>query len=243
MFNPVRSYKQYVQRLENKRKVFNPDKKTLDLQELNRFVNGTPEQPRTKPTYLLTKTRQLLKHTLEEGIEAGDYVGERDWAAQNLLSWCLSPRNEPNTGVRRWLKQLTNVKPVERKADEPQGPDCVARSDAEGRGSSHQQSAPIDGDIVAKDDKAFAMSVEGLDPEDPPELHAADSDAALRQWVDALDVSEHKNNPHDLFNRVDKRIANRGRRPAPMLRPSKSTQSPDHTVMRAVGAQIVPAKQ
>jgi hypothetical protein len=77
MFNPVRSYKQYVQRLENKRKVFNPDKKTLDLQELNRFVNGTPEQPRTKPTYLLTKTRKLLGHTLVKDIDAGKYSGEQ----------------------------------------------------------------------------------------------------------------------------------------------------------------------
>jgi hypothetical protein len=75
-----------------------------------------------------------------------------------------------------------------------------------------------------------------------PELSAADSDEALRQWVDALDVLAHKNNPRDLFNRVGKRIAIRKRRPAPMLRPSNSKPWQVHTVVRVVGNQILPAK-
>jgi len=71
MFNPVRAYSNYRQRLENKRKVFNADKKTLNLQELNRFVNGTPEKQRTKPTYLRTKTRDLLWRPLwRSGVTA-----------------------------------------------------------------------------------------------------------------------------------------------------------------------------
>lgn len=118
MFNPVRSYKKYVQRLDNKRKVFNSDKKTLDLQELNRFVNGTPERRRTAPTYLRAKTRDFLYNTLVVDLDAGKYKGELKPVANHLANWCMSPRAADNPKVRHWLKQLAEAKPVGRPAVE-----------------------------------------------------------------------------------------------------------------------------
>jgi hypothetical protein len=302
MKSPIRLVKHCVQHLVNKRNVFNPDGKTLNIEKLNRFVNGTSKRPReaSDSPYLREKTGARLRHTLMKDIEGGKYGPELVPVAHALINWTWRHGGDRlDLAARGWLKQLAGAKPVEREADEPvkrralvDGREVIekesggARShvlsedDARSRrslekvdyraafvqgmkeiifvnpddpfdvksetgsvGGKHEESDPIDGDIVATDDKAFAMSVEGLGPEDQPELHAAGSDAALRQWVHALDVSEHKNNPHNLFDGVDERIANRGRRPAPMLRPSKSTQPPDHTVVRMVDNQILPAKQ
>lgn len=307
MFNPI-SY--YRKRVAIKRDVFNADKKTLDLQKLNRFVNGKPEKQRTAPTYLRATTRDLLWNTLVKEWGDGKYGKDLDEVANNLISWCKTPDRAQNTNVRHWLKQLANAQPVERPAGESvkersqtgsrlvidngnggEKPSVAPVDDAPSHVTSEEEfdwsdafddarkriefaipndpnkiepgtedvggntmgSATIDSNLFAEDDSALKMSVKGLDSEDQPELHTAASDEALRQWVDALDVSENKDDPHDLFNQVDAEIAGRRRqqaeqeaatrrRPAASLRPQAS-KLVDQGVARLVGQQIVPAKQ
>ncbi|NIM41015.1 MAG: hypothetical protein GTN84_08095 [Hydrogenophaga sp.] len=118
MFNPVRAYRKYVQRLELKRKVFDSEKNTLNLQALNLFVNGEPEKPRTAPTYLRAKTRDLLRNTIVQGITDDRYGEGLRGVAIQLVNWCSSPRAADNPNVRHWLKQLAEATPVERPAVE-----------------------------------------------------------------------------------------------------------------------------
>lgn len=272
MFNPVRAYQKYVQRLELKRKVFDSEKNTLNLQALNRFVNGTTERQRTAPTYLRQKTRDLLGNTIVKRMNNDEYGAELRQVATKLVKWCSSPRAADNPNVRHWLKQLAEAKPVERPAvesveDEPVkiptwtvvqlkkdfGGDEGTHVSSEQNERDAETSSSTDMDISRCED-AVMRSTADLNSEDLPELHTVASDEALRQWVDALDVSENRNITHDLFNQVDAEIAGprrlrteqviaTRRRPAALLRPPQAAMQADQGVVRVVNREIAPVKK
>lgn len=240
MFNPVRYYQK---RLEIKRNVFNPDKKTLNLQALNRFVNGKPEKQRTAPTYLRAKTRDLLWKTVVEEWRDGKYGKDLDQVANSLILWCQSPDRAQNANVRHWLKQLANAQPVERPADEQvkKAPSFNNKLIEDlGDGVSSHVSSADDAQSHRTSEETFDWSAardettNGIKPVIPNDVGSGTEGVAKRD-----------NDSNDLFEWVDAKIENKNQRPGRMLRPEQeSTKSRDHRVMHLLdNGQIVPAKQ
>jgi len=268
MFNPVRYYQK---RLEIKRNVFDADRNTLNLQELNRFVNGSSKRPRTAPTYLRAKTKDLLANTLVEDMNHRKYGGQLQQVADNLLNWCGSPGGAENKKVRGWLKQLAEAKPVGRPAVESVEVESVkiptwtsaqlikdfggdvqsgvsSEEDAKSRVSS-KDVAPSHRTSEEEFDwsAAFHDAMNGIEFPIPNQAEPGTEDVSGSNEENApIDgVSERESDTNDMFERVDKRIENQRRRPAPILRPRQdSTQPRDHRVMHLLdNGQIAPVKE
>ncbi len=298
MFNPVRYYQK---RLEIKRNVFDADRNTLNLQELNRFVNGSSKKPRTAPTYLRAKTRDLLANTLVEDMNHRKFGGQLQQVADNLLNWCRSPGGAENKKVREWLKQLTEAKPAGRPAVESVEVESVEVESVEVESvevesveveSVEVESVEVESVEVESVEvepvkiptwtfaqliKDFGGDVQsGVSSKDVAPSHRTseeefDWSAACHDAMNGIafpipnqaepgtedvsgsneenapidGVSERESDTNDMFERVDKRIENQRRRPAPILRPRQdSTQPRDHRVMHLLdNGQIAPVKQ
>jgi hypothetical protein len=267
MFNPI-SY--YRKRVAIKRDVFNADKKALDLQALNRFVNGKPERQRTRPTYLRAKTRDRLLFTVMQEWGDGKYENGLEGVAKKLTMWCMYPGGAENKDVRGWLKLLANAKPVERKADEPvkdrsqtssrlviNGGDDDARSHISSEDDA--KSSVSSKDVVPSHrtseeefdwSAAFREAMNGIEfaiSNDPNKVEPGTEDvggntmgsATIDSNLFAEDVSKRENVPKDVSNRLD----NRGRQPAPRLRPKSDSAQPRHGVVHMVNGKVVPVKQ
>ncbi|WP_288255205.1 hypothetical protein [uncultured Hydrogenophaga sp.] len=278
MFNPVRYYQK---RLEIKRNVFDADRNTLNLQELNRFVNGSSKKPRTAPTYLRAKTRDLLANTLVEDMNHRKFGGQLQQVADNLLNWCRSPGGAENKKVREWLKQLTEAKPAGRPAVESVEVESVEVESVE---VEPVEVEPVEVESVKIPTWTFAQLIKdfggdvqsGVSSKDVAPSHRTseeefDWSAACHDAMNGIEfpipnqaepgtedvsgsneenapidgVSERESDTNDMFERVDKRIENQRRRPAPILRPRQdSTQPRDHRVMHLLdNGQIAPVKQ
>lgn len=257
MFNPVRYYQK---RLEMKRKVFNPDKKTLNLQALNSFVNGTTERPRTKPTYLLAKTRKLLGHTIKQDIDAGKYGEEQKQVADKLIAWCSSPDRASNAEVRKWLKQLAEAKPVE----SVQIPTWTVAQLIKDFGGDVQSSVSSE-DVAQSHVSSKDVAQPGLTPEEDydwsgmfeealngtasviPNVQGAvefetESAGGSNEEIAPFDsVSARKSDRDDVVNKVETKINSPQPRPGPRLRPPTAT--PSRGVVHMVDGEVVPVKK
>jgi hypothetical protein len=219
MFNPIRYYQK---RLEIKRNVFDADKNTLNLQELNRFVNGTDKRPRTAPTYLRAKTRDRLLLTVLQEWGDGKYANGLEGVAKRLTIWCRYPGGAENENVRGWLKLLANATPVECPADEP----------VKDRSQTSSREVINDGD-----DDAWSPIDAGPGTEDVGGSNKGST--TIDSNFPAEDVSKPVNVPQDVSNRVDPR----GRRPLPMLRAKPDSTQPRPVVVHMVNGEVVPVKQ
>ncbi len=267
MFNPVRYYQK---RLEMKRKVFNPDKKTLNLQALNRFVNGAPEKQRTAPTYLRAKTRDLLWSTLVKEWGDGKYGKDLDEVANDLIAWCKSPRRAQNTNVRHWLKQLAEAKPVECpevgsvKVESVKMPTWTVAQLIRDFGGDVQLSASSE-DVAQSHVSSEDVAQPGHTPEEDydwsgmfeealngtasviPNVQGAaefetESAGGSNEEIAPFDsVSARKSDRDDVVNKVETKINSPQPRPGPRLRPPTAT--PSRGVVHMVDGEVVPVKK
>lgn len=254
MFNPVRAYRKYVQRLELKRKVFDSEKNTLNLQALNLFVNGEPEKPRTAPTCLRAKTRDLLGNTIVQGMNSGKYGGELREVANNLVTWCSSPRAADNPKVRHWLKQLAEAKPTWTVAQlikdfgGDEGTHVSSEDDAKSN-VSFKEVAPSPHSSEDEFDWSAAVddARERIGFAIPSDVESGKRDVGgstqksvlVDGNLSAENVSKRENVPKDVSKGIDPR----GRRPLPLLRPKSDSTQPRNGVVHMVDGEVVPAKQ
>jgi hypothetical protein len=243
MFNPI-SY--YRKRVAIKRDVFkSPDKKALDLQKLNRFVNGTDKRPRTAPTYLRAKTRDRLLYTVMQEWGDGKYENGLELVAKNLTMWCMYPGGAENKNVRGWLKLLANAKPVECPADEPSKDDAKSSVSSKDISPSHPASEEeVDWSAALAEGW---MGIASVIPNDPNDAESGTEDVGgsnkgsttIDSDLPAEDVSKCENVPREVSHRVDPR----GRKPLPPLHAKPDATQPRHVVVPMVNGEVVPVKQ
>lgn len=192
---------QYARRLQQKREVFNPDGATMNIVQLNRYVNGVPGKTKPVPDgrYLCVSTsfghlsistskspeavggcslrdrpnaQAFLKATLERDF-MNDQRGQRPReTAQSVITWMFMDGGILVTApFRQRLQALAEA--YEEWSDE--------------RSGSASSCSDEDAVETSSSDASWAMSVPELDDEDQPERPWAVSEAALLQWVGQLE--------------------------------------------------------